>query len=72
MMAMSIDRGPNILMTAMAIDRVRANLFVAAMNIDRYMSFSTVIHNACRLIGLSRSMSHLHRDIPRREYDTLC
>ena len=28
-------------MTAMAIDRVRANLFVAAITIDRYMSEST-------------------------------
>ena len=30
-------------MTAMNIDRVRANLFVAAMNIGRYMSESTVV-----------------------------
>jgi len=69
---LSIDRGPNLLMTAMAIDRVRANLFVAAMNIDRYMSESTVIYNACRLISLCRWMSHLHRDIPLREHITLC
>ena len=64
---LSIDRGPNLLMTAMAIDRVRANLFVAAMNIDWYMSESTVMYNACRLFSLCRWMSHLHRDIPHLE-----